>query len=146
MNSRTVLIVEDNEDDFLLLKRAFSKAAIRAKLDWSRNGDEARHYLLALVERKAEEEYPVLILADLKMPQVDGFEFLRWLRSRSDLRRIPVVVLTSSNQGLDINRAYDIGANSYLVKPGRFEDLMELSHSLKQYWLMLNRSPQLPES
>jgi CheY-like chemotaxis protein len=142
----TVLIAEDNQDDFLLLERAFRKADILATLRWARDGSEARAYLVGdggFADRVANP-IPSLILADLKMPRMDGFELLAWVRSRTLLRRIPFVVLTSSSQNPDINRAYDMGANSYLVKPGKFEDLMHLSRSLRVYWLHLNQRPDLP--
>jgi CheY-like chemotaxis protein len=146
MNQSTVLIAEDNPDDFLLLERAFRRADIRAALRWVRDGSEAQAYISGKAEYADRTQYPLpsLILADLKMPRMDGFELLTWVRSKSDLRRIPVVMLTSSSQGPDINKAYDMGANSYLVKPGKFEDLIHLSQQLKSYWLTLNQRPDLP--
>jgi CheY-like chemotaxis protein len=144
MNKKVVLIAEDNQDDFFLIQRAFRRADIPVELMWVKDGSEAKSYLDGIARSK--EPIPALILADLKMPRMDGFELLSWVRSNSNLRRLPFVVLTSSSQSPDINRAYDMGANSYLVKPSRFEDLMSLSQGLKDYWLTLNQSPELPPS
>ena len=80
---------------------------------------------------------------DLKMPRRSGLEVLAWLRQQPGLKRLPVVVLTSSNQSPDINRAYDLGANSYLVKPAGFDSLVELVKNLDMYWLILNEKPEL---
>jgi CheY-like chemotaxis protein len=146
MNNSTVLIVEDSENDFLLLERAFRKAAIPAALKWVKDGSDGKAYLSgeSPYEDRLENPFPVFILADLKMPRMDGFELLNWVRSKPLLKRIPVVVLTSSNQTLDINQAYEMGANSYLVKPANFQDLIQLSNSLRMYWLTLNQRPDLP--
>jgi CheY-like chemotaxis protein len=143
MNNKVVLIAEDNHDDYFLIQRAFRRADIPVELKWVRDGSEAKAYLDAI---SSIQPVPALILADLKMPRMDGFELLTWVRSHPRLRRLPFVVLTSSSQSPDINRAYDMGANSYLVKPSRFEELMSLSQGLKNYWLTLNQSPELPSS
>jgi CheY-like chemotaxis protein len=146
MNNGTVLIVEDNENDFILLQRAFRKATIPATLKWVKDGSDAKAYLSgeSPYDDRLENPFPVFILADLKMPRMDGFELLNWVRSKPLLKRIPVVVLTSSNQTLDINQAYEMGANSYLGKPSNFQDLIQLSNSLRMYWLTLNQKPDLP--
>src|SRR2546427_3883125 len=109
MSHATVLIVEDNPDDFMLLERAFARANIPARLHWARDGVEAKAYLSGEGEYMDRRRYelPSVVLADLKMPRMDGFDLLVWMRSKPLLRRIPYVVLTSSNQGPDINRAYD---------------------------------------
>jgi CheY-like chemotaxis protein len=141
MKNKIVLIAEDNQDDFFLVQRAFRRADIPVELKWVKDGSEAKAYLSDIGRMQPA---PALILADLKMPRMDGFELLTWVRSNPSLRRIPFVVLTSSSQNPDINRAYDMGANSYLVKPSRFEELMSLSQGLKDYWLTLNQNPDLP--
>jgi len=148
MSETAVLIVEDNEDDFLLLQRAFRKAEVPVTLKWVKDGSEAKAYLLGedAYGNRAEYPMPGFILADLKMPRMDGFELLAWVRSVVFLRRIPFVVLTSSNQNSDINKAYDMGANSYLVKPGEFQDLMQLSKAIRSYWLSLNENPDVSSS
>lgn len=148
MASATVLIAEDSHDDFFLIERAFRKAEIGADLKWVKDGIEAKTYFLGEgpYVNRAINPVPNLILADLKMPRMNGFELLHWVRSQPKFRRIPYVVLTSSSQSPDINRAYDIGANSYLVKPGKFEDLLHLSTALKTYWLSLNQNPDTSPS
>src|SRR5579862_528893 len=126
MGNPTVLIAEDSHDDYFLIQRAFQRAEIQAELRWVKDGTEAKAYFTGegvFVDRAAYP-LPVLVLADLKMPRMSGFELLSWVRAQPDLRRIPIVVLTSSSQNPDVNRAYDMGANSYLVKPGKFEDLL----------------------
>lgn len=107
-----ILLVEDNPDDIFMIKRAFEKAKIANPIDVVENGEKAIDYL--------EENIPVLVLLDLKLPGISGFEVLKWIKSRERLRRVPVVILTSSQNRKDVNRAYDLGANSYIVKPVRF--------------------------
>jgi CheY-like chemotaxis protein len=104
-----ILLVEDNPDDIFMIRRAFEKAKIANPLDVARDGEEAIEYL--------KDNKPVLILLDLKLPKISGFEVLKWIKSMERLKRIPVVVLTSSRNGEDINRAYDLGANSILSSP-----------------------------
>jgi len=145
MDSFTVLLVEDDQSDVLLLQRAFLRAGLpkpRAVGD----GEQAVAYLAGegAFSDRGEHPLPALVLLDLKMPRMDGFEVLRWLRARPDgLRLLPVAVLTSSAESPDIQRAYGAGANSYLVKPPTFEDLQRMVESLGLYWQGLNRGPQL---
>ncbi len=109
MLAERILLVEDNPDDIFMIRRAFEKAKIANPLDVARDGEEAIEYL--------KDNKPVLILLDLKLPKISGFEVLKWIKSMERLKRIPVVVLTSSRNGEDINRAYDLGANSILSSP-----------------------------
>ena len=145
MRNSVVLIAEDAEDDFFMLRRAFERAGIEARLEWARNGEAAKAYLAgeASFEDRGEHPLPTVILADLKMPVMNGFELLSWVRSQPFLRRIPFVVLTGSDRSPDINRAYDLGASSYLVKPHGFEELHKVALSLKAYWIVLNQKPEL---
>ncbi len=140
-----VLLVEDNPDDVLLTRRAFAKAEILTPLRVLGDGQGAIDYLSGAGEFADRERnpLPVVVLLDLKLPRRSGFEVLQWLRAQPGLRRMPVVVLTSSEQSADINHAFDLGANSYLVKPVRFEELLEIVRSLNLYWLLLNRKPDL---
>lgn len=141
MSTRThaILLVEDNEDDILLIERAFRKANVANPLVVVHDGEEAVAYLSDL----DGNPIPELVLLDLKLPRKSGFEVLAWLRAQPGLRRLPVVVLTSSGETPDIDRAYDLGANSYLVKPVGFEALLEMVKALGLYWLLLNRKPSL---
>jgi len=140
-----VLLADDDPNDVFLLQRAFQKTNIANPLRVVRDGEEAMAYLGGqdLYADRQLHPLPVLLLLDLKMPRKSGFEVLRWLRQQSGLKRLPVVVLTSSNQNPDINKAFDLGANSYIVKPGGFDSLVEMVKNLNLYWLILNEKPQL---
>ena len=146
VNAPTVLIVEDNPTDVMLIRRAFAKANVGNPLQIVNDGDAAVHYLAGDGAYGDRTQYPLpaVILLDLKLPRRSGFEVLQWLRAQSELLRLPVVVLTSSKQSQDINRAYDLGANSYLVKPVEFDDLKEMIGQVHIYWLDLNVTPSFP--
>jgi CheY-like chemotaxis protein len=133
---KTILVVDDCEEDKFLLKRAFGKAGINVPIVFVSDGQEALDYLGG-----KEKPCPHLMLLDLKMPKLDGFDVLRWLQKQDGLRRLPVAVLTSSSQEKDVNRAYDLGANSYLVKPGELKDYAQLAEKVRDYWMELNFPP-----
>jgi len=139
-----ILLVEDREDDILLIRRAFKKIDFRNPLQAVRNGEEAVAYLKGEGQFSNRDEHPLpsLILLDLKMPRMDGFEFLTWIKKQPELRHLPVVVLTSSSELRDVNIAYALGASSFLVKPNDFEKYIELNHALHQIWLVYGRSPE----
>lgn len=143
--SQPVLLVEDDENDVVFVQRAFKHAGILNPLHVARNGDEAVDYLQGTGNFADRERFPlpVFMLLDLKMPRRSGLEVLEWVKERSGLKRIPIVVLTSSKNDADVNRAYELGANSYLVKPVSFEGLIELVKSLQLYWLVLNERPAI---
>jgi len=131
----TVLHVEDDPNDTLLLQHACRKAGMVFDLQAVSDGDQAIAYLRGANDFSDRHKYPLpqLILLDLKMPRVSGFDVLAWLRSDDSLKELPVVVLTSSNHDADIKRAYDLGAKSYLVKPVGFEALVELVKTLPAF-------------
>jgi CheY-like chemotaxis protein len=139
-----ILLVEDRPDDVELVRKAFVKAGITTPLKVVSDGEEAIAYLSGIGLYSNRDEYPLpeLILLDLKMPKVDGFETLKWLRAQEGFHTIPVIVLTSSEQVRDVNRAYELGANSFLVKPFDFTNLVALTETLKAYWFHLNKGPQ----
>lgn len=139
-NASTILLVEDNPDDIELVEYAFEKAGIDRPLIVVRDGDAAVDYLAddGSYTDRLRHPLPTLILLDLKLPRRSGFEVLRFVRQQDSTKHTPVVILTSSNQSLDISRAYDIGANSYLVKPVRRDALIEMVRSLNMYWVDLN--------
>jgi CheY-like chemotaxis protein len=137
--SRTVLLVEDDTNDVLLVRRAFRKAGLTARIEVVSDGEAAVDYLA----RAQTQGGPGLVLLDLKLPRRPGLEVLGWLRDQPGLRRLPVVVLTSSRESADINRAYDLGANSFLVKPVGFAELLEMVKTLDVYWLQLNEAPEI---
>jgi CheY-like chemotaxis protein len=138
---KRVLIAEDDPSDVFLLQRAFAAAEVPATLHVVRDGQEAIDYLEGQDGFSDRSAFPLpdLLLLDLKMPRLNGFDVLGWLREKPGLKRLLVTVLTSSDQPNDINRAYDLGANSYLVKPHGSNDLAELVQRLQRYWLESNR-------
>lgn len=140
----TVLLVEDDPTDVLLVERAFRKAGLPVPPHVVRDGDEAVAYLAgdgAYADRE-KHPLPALILLDLKLPRRSGLEVLAWLRSQPGLKRMPVVVLTSSRRSDDIDGAYDLGANSYVVKSLDLDGQAEMARTLNHYWLNFNERPR----
>ena len=146
LNGELILLVEDDPNDVLLLQRAFQKAGLRDALRVARDGEEAIEYLSGHGPYADRERYPLpfLVLLDLKMPGTDGFEVLQWARAEPDLKRLLIVVLTSSHLQSDVDRAYELGANSYLVKPVEFSEMVNLIQRFEAYWTELNRIPSSP--
>ena len=140
-----ILLAEDDPNDVLLIQRAFHRTLVANPVQVVRDGEEALAYLKGEDPFSDRERHPlpVLMLMDLKMPRKTGLEVLEWVRQQPGLKRLPIIVLTSSNQSPDINRAYELGANSYLVKPAGFDSLLELVKNLDMYWLILNEKPEL---
>ncbi|MEG4074189.1 response regulator [Microcoleus sp. Pol14C2] len=142
---QTILLVEDNPVDILLMQRAFRNEALaNTSLQIVRDGDAAVFYLNGDGEYSDRDRYPLprIILLDLKLPRRSGHEVLVWLKQQPELKRLPVVMLTSSSQTLDVKRAYDLGVNSYLVKPIGFASLVEMMQSFSQYWLNYTELPE----
>ena len=140
-----ILLVEDNPDDVLFLKRAFASTPITAPVVTVTDGAAAIDYLAgagAYTDR-AQHPLPALMLLDLNLPGKSGFDVLEWLRRQPTLRRLPVVVLTSSRHDGDVNRAYDLGVNSYVVKPSGLKQIAEVARQMEAYWLRLNQRPEL---
>ena len=139
-----ILLAEDREDDILLIRRAFKQGGITNPLHVVRDGEEVVAYLKGKGRYVDREEYPVpdLLLLDLKMPRMDGFEVLRWIRQQPGLSPLRVVMLTSSEDIRDVNVAYRLGANSFMVKPMDFENVVELGKVLRDYWLKLDKAPE----
>ena len=143
-NAPSILIVDDSSDDFLLLKRAFAKAGVVNPLNWVRSGSEAIKYLNGAGPYADRDTYPIpsVILLDLNMPDGDGFDVLTWIRNKYPSGGLLVVVLTRVEEIRKINRAYSLGANSFLTKPGNVEELQELVNIFSGYWLLNNRHPE----
>ena len=142
---QTILLVEDNPVDILLMQRALrNEAFANTSLQIVRDGDAAIFYLNGEGEYSDRERYPLprIILLDLKLPRRSGHEVLVWLKQQPELKRLPVVMLTSSSQTIDVKRAYDLGVNSYLVKPVGFASLVEMMQSFSQYWLNYTELPE----
>ena len=140
-----IIMAEDDADDRLLVKDALEECQWNADIRFVENGEELLDYLLRQGKyRRAEESpRPGLILLDLNMPRKDGREVLRDIRGHADLRRIPVVVLTTSRADTDIERVYELGANSFISKPVQFEGLVNLMRTIAQYWF---KTVELPVS
>jgi two-component system response regulator len=135
LDALSILLVEDNPRDAELTLRAFAKSNLANNILVAHDGVEA----LEIVYGRTGAERPRVILLDLKLPKLDGLEVLRKLKSDERTRAIPVVIVTSSNQDPDIKTAYDLGANSYVVKPVDFEAFMKIMSQLGFYWLMVNQ-------
>jgi len=141
----TLMVVEDDTGEVLLIQRAFEKARVVSPVQIVNDGEEAVAYLSGQGEYADRQRYPIpsLLILDLKLPRRSGFEVLQWLRAQPGLKRLPVVVLTASSLISDINRAYDLGANSYLVKPVRLEELKSMVELVYLYWLGFNYKPEV---
>jgi CheY-like chemotaxis protein len=146
-SGHTILLVEDDPNDVLLMRRAFRKANLTNPLQVARDGQEAIDYLNHQGNFADATRYPppTLMLLDLKMPRKNGFETLEWLRQQPGLKRIVVVVLSSSSETADVKRAYDLGANSYLVKPGDFQTLVDRVNLMASYWLAVNEQSDIQD-
>lgn len=138
-----ILLVEDNRMDVELTLDAFGEVKLCNSVHVANDGDVALDYLFGRGEFEDRSEYPLpdLILLDLKLPRVDGFEVLRQIKAAPGLKRIPVVILTSSKEEGDRALTYDIGANSYLVKPISFDGFLDVVRKIEGYWLSLNIAP-----
>lgn len=134
---RPILLVEDNPMDVDLTRRAFARRRLVNPLDVARDGAEA---LDCLARWEAGAPLPVVVLLDLKLPKVDGLEVLRQIRAHPQWRSVPVVVLTTSAEDRDIQRAYELGVNSYIVKPVEFDKFMEVATEIELYWTVLNKA------
>ena len=140
-----ILLVEDDAADANLLCRGFEKAKIVNRIIHLLSGDDALGYLAGVKEYADRTVYPLpaLILLDLKLPGLTGLQLLQWKRAQEQIRRIPVVVLTSDDDPETISAAYDAGANSYLVKPGTSAEILRMVKAIDQYWMQFNESPRL---
>lgn len=145
VGAEPVLLVEDSAADVVLVQRAFRRGGSSAHLHVVRDGDEAVRYLAGIdgFADRVRHPLPRLVLLDLKLPRRSGLEVLGWLRAQPGLGRLPVVILTSSREAVDVERAYDLGVNGYLLKPVGFDALLHLARTLDLYWLQLNVGPEL---
>jgi CheY-like chemotaxis protein len=144
-SQQTVLLVDDSENDLTLMQAAFRKAGLNSPLQMVHNGEEAMAYLKGEGPYTDRNKFPLpaVILLDLNMPMKNGFDVLEWLRShRPAFERISTIVLTTSMRPEDVERAFDLGANSYLVKPSALEDLITMIRCLHD-WLQINHFPPL---
>ena len=146
MEDRVILLVEDNADDELLTLRALKKNNIRNEVVVARDGNEALDFLFGTGVHSGRDlsVMPQIILLDLKLPKVDGFEVLNRVRASEMTKFLPVVILTTSNEDQDRIRGYDLGANSFVRKPVEFEKFIEAVRQLGLYWLILNEPAPVP--
>lgn len=147
-NGNAILVADDSVEDVLLLKIAFEKAGTKVPVMVVRDGEELVEYLSGAdgFADRTTHPMPRLLLLDLKMPKMDGFDVLRWLQKHPELRRLVVTILSSSNQRRDVNLAYDLGANSYVVKPNSMSGYSDIVAKLRDYWLELNSPPDFGTS
>lgn len=141
----SILLVEDNIMDVELILDAFREARLDNKIMVARSGEEALNYVFGKEKFSDRRLFPLpdLILLDLKMPGIDGHEVLQQVKAAEKLKRLPVIILTSSNDEGDRALSYDNGANSYLVKPVSFDRFLHVIKQLSDYWLSLNVEPPL---
>jgi two-component system, response regulator len=141
-----ILLVEDNSRDAELTMRALNKRHLANQLVRVKDGAEALGFIFESDATGARKvcRRPKLILLDLKLPKVDGLELLRQLKAHEESRTIPVVMMTSSREEQDIVRSYQLGVNSYIVKPVNFDNFSEAVAQLGMYWLLLNQPPEPP--
>jgi CheY-like chemotaxis protein len=142
---KSVLLVEDEDDDIFFVQKAFEKAGIKDRLYVAMDGQQAIDYLSGQGQYSDRAAFPLpsLVILDLKLPKVWGMDVLKWIRSNPALRALPVVVFTGSDDALDAQRAFRLGANSYFQKPPDLERLYDLVPNLCDFWLKWNRLPPL---
>ena len=137
-----ILLVEDNALDAEMSMRALKNGGLANKLLWVKDGQQALDYLFRHGDYSSRQElYPRLVLLDLKMPRVDGIEVLKAIKADERTKRIPVVVMTSSQEEKDLAQTYELGVNSYVVKPVDFNAFADLARQAGYYWLAINRTP-----
>lgn len=142
-NPPTLLMVEDDPNDVILFRRAMTKSGVLTPVQVVCDGEAAVSYLAGegVYSQRAKYPFPTLLLLDLKLPRKSGLEVLAWLRKQPGISCLTTVILTSSQESTDISRAYELGANSYLVKPVEFDSLLNLVNLLSAYWCGLNHPP-----
>jgi CheY-like chemotaxis protein len=140
-----VLIAEDSDNDIAMLRRAFRQASVTAPIQYVTDGEQAIAYLKGEGKFARRDEFPLpdLLLLDLKMPRKSGFDVLEWLRTQPPLSHLRVVVLTTSEDLRDVNRAYALGAASFLTKPVNFVEFKDTIQAMYNYWAAFNRKPQI---
>lgn len=138
--SLSILMAEDDADDRVLLADAFAESGVVVALDFVSDGVELMQRL-ALRDGDVSLGLPDLVLLDLNMPRMDGREALRAIREHERLRHLPVIILTTSSAELDIRVSYQLGANSYVTKPRRFDELIAVLRSLERYWMDIVQLP-----
>lgn len=139
-----ILVVEDNPNDAELLLRSLKKNKLANNLYFVKDGEEALNFLFCKEEYSERKSYknPKVIFLDLKLPKLNGLEVLEEIKTNPLTKKIPVIIVSSSREDPDIESAYELGANSYVVKPVKFNDFMETAKQLGLYWLLVNQHPE----
>ncbi|PIB34735.1 hypothetical protein BFP72_04590 [Reichenbachiella sp. 5M10] len=142
VNDIEIVLVEDNHWEAELTIRALKKTELDSKLIWLKNGEEVKELLLNEEDDVPKRQIvkPKLILIDLNLPKINGVEIISLLKSDSRTKNIPIVVMTSSSQEGDLNKCYELGVNSYVVKPGNYQSFSEACNQIGLYWTMTNRA------
>jgi len=140
----SVLIAEDDEDDFLLTLDALKEAGVNNEVHWVKDGNEILEFLSSKLNGNngSSGELPGMILLDLNMPKKDGREALQEIKSNPNFRKIPVIIMTTSSAETDVTNSYDLGVNSFIKKPDRFHDLVETVKTVFNYWINTVKLPQ----
>jgi len=140
-----ILIAEDDEDDYLLIMEALKEAGVESQIKWVKDGEEVMDYLNSITGSSSGGDEnppkPRLILLDLNMPRKDGREVLEEIKENPRLRQIPVIVLTTSKADVDVLHTYDLGVNSFIQKPVRFSDFVDVIKIMSHYWLNVVKLP-----
>ena len=137
----TILLVEDEENDATLVKMAFNRNNLQNPVQWVQDGLEAIAYLNGegVYADRAKYPFPEVLILDLKMPRMSGLELLSWIREHPEYRVIPTIIMTSSRMERDIDNAYTLGANTYMVKPSSFEELAKMVKLAHEYWAVSSK-------
>src|ERR1041385_905950 len=141
-NNDAVLYVEDSEDDVFLMKYAFERAEVANPIEVVRDGQEAIDFLSQFLKEGEQRRRLHLVLLDLKLPKKTGLEVLQWMRQQPSLKKLPTLVFSSSNQKADVERAYEYGANAFLVKPSDPQTLQDMVKAINHFWLTHNQLPE----
>ncbi|MEM9896742.1 MAG: response regulator [Bacteroidota bacterium] len=139
-----IVLVEDNEDDAALTMRAMKDVNLINEITWLKDGEKAVDYLLAQgnYSQRDQSKKPKLILLDLKLPKLNGTEVLQIIKENEELSQIPIVVMTSSKEDKDLQKCYELGVNSYVVKPINFSQFLKVTKEISMYWILTNQTPK----
>src|SRR5476651_1024068 len=134
MKNLSILIAEDDADDRFLIKKAMEESGGGETINFVENGVELMDHLNNIKAEKIATNYPIFILLDLNMPKMDGREALETIKQNKDFKKIPVIVFSTTKNQVEVKRCYDLGANTYIVKPANFDSLVSIIHDLRDYW------------
>ena len=137
MNKQFIIVAEDDADDRYLMQTALAETGFQETVTFVDNGVELIHYLEGIGDFPTETDYPKLILLDLNMPNMDGREVLKKIKTHDTFRKIPVIVFSTTKNQMEVKRCYDLGANTYIVKPVSYDTLVETMRQLCTYWFKI---------